>query len=345
MRLVLLTALCFLLISSPALAGTVAGQFSLAAKRGLISYQEAADSRNHFNKLSQSNWKDFIYQRSRISRLAKQNKLAPRAKGFAAALRAYAVLGDKPIGTRYKVGDTLIAQRVAGGGWQFHPLASAGTLNGLYNSKLSNQRLYRAGLDLVHASVSYRRYEYQFPLYGHSPGWISGMAQAVTASALARVYKRTGSKAFRRAALLALAPMYQTPPQGTTLSLSTGRHSLLYPFRPKLRVANAQLWASLSVDEVAETTGSLKARRLADALLDQSKRELPRYAYGANWTLYAIGSDRLAGSPAPSNYHYLVVQALRRLCQRKGGVFCDYADRYGQEVPLSVQTILPQPPG
>lgn len=339
LRLLALAVLLLLLLPATSEAASVGSQFTRAAERGLISYQEASDARNHFNQLKTNRSADFVYQRSRISKLAREGKLAARAKGFSVALRAYVVLGDKPIGTRYKVGDVLTAQRVAGAGWQFHPLASAGALNGLANSKLSDERLYRAGLDLARASFAYRRFEYQFPLYGNGPGWISGMAQAVAASAFARLYKRSGSKAFYRAALLALEPMYLAPPQGTTLSLAGGSHSLLYPFRPNLRVANAQLWAALSVDEVAETTESLEAARLADSLLNQSKQELPLYASGSNWTLYAIGSDSLAGKAASVNYHQLTVQALRRLCQRRPGIFCDYAARYGKEVPLSLQTI------
>jgi hypothetical protein len=330
-----LVAACLLLGlgSSTAKAATITEELNKAALSGIIKVDDQQEIISNYLSLQKMPDRDFKVMAATYDNLAKKGLLARRAFLMQSALSVFASYGDRPLGTRVKLTGSIVVARVAGAGWQVHPLASAGRLNA---QALTSKSAVAAGESLLKSSVNGkygRRFEYLFSWYGAPPRWISGMAQAVAASAFARLYSRTGDQRWRRAALSSLKPMLSRPLRGTTIKGRAGDNSLLYPSQPKMLVANAQLWATVSAEEVATLTGSLEARLLADRLAAQSLFELPLYASGANWTLYQIG-----GKPASKEYHYLTVQALRRLCKTRTE-FCSFADRFGQEVPLSVQSL------
>ena len=318
---------------SSAKAATITNELNKAALLGVIEAGDQAEIITNYSSLKRSPDKDFQVMAATYNHLAKRGILARRAFLMQSALSVFAKHGDKAVGTRIKLHGSIVVARVSGAGWQVHPLASAGSLNA---QALTSKGAVAAGESLLKISVNGkygRRFEYLFSWYNAPPRWISGMAQAVAASAFARLYSRTGDQRWRRAALSSLKPMLLPPLRGTTVKGLAGDNSLLYPSQPKMLVANAQLWATISAQEVAVMTGDPQARLLADRLLAQSLFELPLYASEANWTLYQIG-----GKPASREYHYLTVQALRRLCKTRVE-FCGFADRYGGEVPLSIQSL------
>jgi len=338
-RIILIIIILITLLPSTAQAGTVSNQLSLAVAAETINWSERQQALIDYRQLRVAPGRDFIFQHKQIMQLARHDRLAPRAASVMASLRAFGEAGDKPIGTRILIG-AITVQRIAGAGWQVHPLASAGRLNARAASIKGNPaKAEAAGRDLARIAVNNKsRYEHLFPWLGSKPGWISAMPQAVLASAYTRIWHKSDNDDFRHLALAALRPLRSAPPRGTTLKFFTGSHALLYPFRPNLRVANAQLWTTLSVDEVGQSTGSLPIKELAQSLMRQSLRELPNYAdpKRTRWTLYAIGTDPLAGRSASSEYHALVVQALRRLCASGRDQFCPWADYYGAGMPKVV---------
>ena len=279
--------------ASTAKAATITKELNKAALSGIIKVDDQQEIITNYLSLKKMPDKDFKVMAATYDDLAKKGLLARRAVLMQSALSVFVRYGDKPVGTRVKLPGSIVVARVAGAGWQVHPLASAGRLNSLALTSKS----------------------------------------AVAASAFARLYSRTGDQRWRRAALSSLKPMLSPPLRGTTIKGQAGDNSLLYPSSPKMLVANAQLWATVSAGEVATLTGDPGAQLLFDRLVAQSLFELPFYASGTNWTLYQIG-----GKPASKEYHYLTVQALRRLCKTRTE-FCSFADRFGQEVPLSVQSL------
>ncbi|HEV2820117.1 MAG TPA: D-glucuronyl C5-epimerase family protein [Solirubrobacteraceae bacterium] len=224
----------------------------------------------------------------------------------------------------------VVLEHYAGKGWQLQPLASWGKLNALAARCLSASQARQDGertcpqerkrlrerldtlLDLaVPRGGRYPAWEYLFSYAGGSPPWVSGMAQATAAQALARAGSALDSGVYRNAARDVVGAFEHAPPFGVAVpGPDDGSHYALYAFQPGLRVLNAELQAVLALRDVSTLTGDTTARGLylrGDRAL---RATLARYDTGA-WSRYSID-----GREATAGYHRLQRRLLGRMCER-----------------------------
>jgi hypothetical protein len=197
----------------------------------------------------------------------------------------------------------------------------------------------RATLDRL-VELSSRRggftaWEYQFAFGGGTPPWISAMTQATAAQALARGADALGEERFRDTALGALGAFSTPPPVGVAQ-----RHEyLMYSFSPGLHILNGTLQSLVGLHDVAELTGSARARALFDAGERTTRRTVRSYDTGA-WSRYS-----LAGRESTLSYHQLVTGFLDGLCERTGRtVYCETAKRFAfyQHEPPRIRLTVPK---
>jgi hypothetical protein len=230
-------------------------------------------------------------------------------------------------------------------GFQFHPLADFGALNAAVTGVDATQTQQLANALVARGIPRGKslRWEYYFPFGSGQPPWLSGMAQAVAAQALARAGTMLGNPQLLDAARRA----YAAVPGALTLELSQGPWIRLYAFSREV-VLNAQLQTILSLTEYAQTTGDASASALAGRLTIATQTLFPRFDTGY-WSLYELG-----GKEATLDYQQFVTQLLIKLAQRTGDPFWqDAATRFyayikqpPQMVPVPATTpttLYPQP--
>jgi len=183
-------------------------------------------------------------------------------------------------------------------------------------------------LALSSSRGGFRAWEYRFAFGGGAPPWVSAMTQATAAQALARGAAALGHPAYREAALDALGAFRAAPPLGVRLP---GGPFVMYSFAPGLRILNGELQSVIGLYDVADLTGSSRARALFRLGERGTRREVASYDTGA-WSRYSF-----AGRESTLGYHELVTGFLRGLCTRTSrAVYCDRAarfDRYLHEPP------------
>jgi hypothetical protein len=208
-------------------------------------------------------------------------------------------------------------------GFQFHPLAEFGKLNSLV-SQHNEARAAQLAQSLLDRSVVRSgglAWEYYFRFGGGRPPWISGLAQAVAAQALARAGTFLGDPQLTAAA----QRVYRTVPS-LTRSASTGPWIRIYAFSG-LTVLNAQLQTIVSLQDYAAQTGDQSATSLATRLQSATVGLLPRFDTGA-WSLYSLG-----GAEATLDYHKYVIRLLTMLAKRTGDpTFASYAQRFSDDL-------------
>ena len=281
------------------------------------------------------------------------SRLAPNMLAVRENTRLWRTAPLPDPGDRRRVaGGAVVVQYYPGQGWQPHPLASWGHVNALARRCLSasqqrrdegrsatcpgQRRALRDRLDTLLGLAVGRggalAWEYGFSYAGGSPPWVSGMAQATAAQALARAGVALDEEELRAAARDALGTLEQDPPLGVAVRApGGGRRYALYSFQPDLRVLNAELQAVLALRDVTKLIGSTTARRLylrGDRAL---RATLASYDTGA-WSRYSAG-----GREATAGYHRLQRRLLGRLCERTDrGAYCALHERfarYEREVP------------
>ena len=243
--------------------------------------------------------------------------------------------GTAAYGARRTFGDSpVIFQFYPGSGWQIQVLGSFGRLNGLARSRhTSRGDLTRFADDLLALAVrrdGFLTLEYYFPWDGGAPGWVSGMATATGAQALARVWKRTRDDRYRDAAQQMLGAFFTSPPRGVRVSRGSDRaHYLLYSQSPRTFVGNGFAQTLIALDEVERTIGGTRARIALERGLNQADTEMRRYDTGA-WSLYWHRPGSRSGEESDLHYHRLFTGFLATLCKRfpdRGG-FCGLHDRF-----------------
>jgi hypothetical protein len=208
-------------------------------------------------------------------------------------------------------------------GFQFHPLENFGKLNNFVTQKNATraEQLAQALLDRGVVRFGGLAWEYYFPFGGGRPPWISGMAQAVAAQALARAGTLLGDPTLVAAGKRAYGTL---PP--LTRRVATGSWIRLYAFSD-LTVLNAQLQTISSLQDYATEAGDAGATVLANQLQSAAIGLLPRFDTGA-WSLYALG-----GAEAPLEYHRYVVRLLTTLAKRSGDpTLATYAQRFSDDL-------------
>jgi len=203
--------------------------------------------------------------------------------------------------------DGVVYRYFAGRCFEFHPLANFGALNARVaagdiegSRRLADALVARA----VYQSSGGIGWEYTFPFGGGRAPWLSGMAQAVAAQALARTAGLVPAEA---TSLMGKArAAYQAIPGRLLTSVAAGPWIRLYSFT-SLPVLNAQLQAVISLQSYATTAEDSVAAALALRMQRAAAATLPRFDTGY-WSYYALPHD-----PSPLDYHQYVVQLLQRL--------------------------------
>src|SRR5438309_2120239 len=163
------------------------------------------------------------------------------------------------------------------------------------------------------------RWEYEFPFGSGKAPWISGMAQAVAAQALARASSKLADPTLLDAANAA----YRLVPR-LVRGLPQGLWIRLYGFSDDV-VLNAQLQTVLSLQDYAQISGVQDAANLASALQTAAAKLLPAFDTGF-WSLYSLSGDE-----SPLGYHDYVISLLKKLGARTGDpLWSDTAARFAQ---------------
>jgi hypothetical protein len=203
--------------------------------------------------------------------------------------------------------DGIVYRYFAGRCFEFHPLANFGALNARVaagdiegSQRLADALIARG----VYQSSGGIGWEYTFPYAGGRAPWLSGMAQAVAAQALARAAGLVPSEA---TSLMGKArAAYQAIPGRLLTSVAAGPWIRLYSFT-SLPVLNAQLQTVISLQSYATTAQDSVAAALALRMQRAAAATLSRFDTGY-WSYYALPHD-----PSPLDYHEYVVQLLQRL--------------------------------
>src|SRR5919197_4980416 len=146
-------------------------------------------------------------------------------------------------------------------GFQFHPLENFGKLNNFVAKKYGVRagELAQALLDRGVPRAGGLAWEYYFRFGGGRPPWLSGMAQAVAAQALARAGTRLVDDQLKAAA----KRVFRTVPS-LTKRVDSGPWIRLYAFSG-VTVLNAQLQAIVSLQDYVTQTNDQAAAALAEA--------------------------------------------------------------------------------
>ena len=193
-------------------------------------------------------------------------------------------------------------------GYQFHPLASFGTLNGLVRQG-EREKARRLAEALVARGVRSGKallWQYRFP-FGGPDVWTSGFAQATAAQSLAATGQLVGDPELVDAA----AAAFRAIPRDLTLRVGGGDWIQEYSFSD-MAVLNAQLQSIVSLREYVGLSGDEDARAYVAGLLATTTELLPSFDTGC-WSLYSLD-----GNPATDSYHAYHVRLLQRLGHSTG---------------------------
>jgi len=228
-------------------------------------------------------------------------------------------------GERVRFKDSrVLFQYFPGQGLEFHPLANWGRLQALIHDGYNeNARAFLAELlPLGSERGGALTWEYFFYFGGGTPPWTSGLSQGTTLIALVRSYQRLGDAAYLDAAKRGLRIYTLATPVGVRVKTRRGNHYAEYSFAPRTRIINGFIQALNGLWDVRPY--SALARSLYRAGDREARLELPKYDTG-RWSRY----DNSKGSISPLNYHVLLRDFLRQLCDRTGTrIYCSKASRF-----------------
>jgi hypothetical protein len=276
-------------------------------------------------------------------RLAAEGRLGPgRFAAVFELLRRNTIAWTRdplPAPGERRVAGAAVLQYYPGRGFQLHPLASWGRVNGMAHACLRARRdpqaagcrraVLRRDLDALAALAAPRggfpAWEYYFPYGSGAPPWISGMAQATAVQALVRSARALGEPRYARLARGALGAFEQPPPVGVGVAAPGGSRYPMYSFDPGMRILNGELQAIGGLRDAAVLAGGARARRLARSGDRAARRALPSFDTGA-WSLYSAG-----GREATLHYHRLTTRFLDELCARTGRrAYCRTGKRFAR---------------
>jgi D-glucuronyl C5-epimerase-like protein len=253
-------------------------------------------------------------------------------------------------------GSRLVWQFYPGQGIQIQWLGTFGKANGYYLSHDDDglAALLDEAIPLASARAGGIAFESFFVFDGGRPPWVSGLSQGTAVQALTRGSVRLKDPRYLLAARAALGIFEVPPPVGVRVATPAGAFYLQYSFAPTLHVFNGFIQALNGLHDLATLADDATGRALFAAGEAQARAEAPTFDTGA-WSLYSQ-----PGGESPLNYHLLVRDFLRGLCDRMGAditragrkpvtggavpappipdpaIYCDEADRF--------TTYLSQPP-
>jgi hypothetical protein len=295
-----------------ALAGIQRG-----ASKGWIKRADAARYRSTVNRAAKLIRK--LPRARRVPLAANLHQVAQVSRKLTEA-RARAVIGQLAVNNAYfaKHGpparktditdaDGVVYRYMSGLGFEFHPLANFGALNGKVagNTTESVQRLARALLERgVRQPGGGIGWEYYFNYSGGRAPWLSGMAQAVATQALAKAANLVDTDSARLEVTAKAA--FRTLSGRLIMRRSSGPWIKLYGFNSSA-VLNAQLQSLISLRDYANASADGDAAALVSAMERATAIDLHRFDTGY-WTYYS-----LPRTPSPLEYQRYVVQLLRKL--------------------------------
>jgi hypothetical protein len=230
-------------------------------------------------------------------------------------------------------GSELVFQYYPGLGLQLQVNGTWGRANALFGS--SNPAFWARGaallgelLPLGNTRAGVLAWEYEFPIFGGRPPWVSALSQATAVQALTRAAGRLGRPDLLNLAGAAAGAFAFPPPAGVRVALGGGMSWFaLYSFAPGLRVLNAHLDAVAALFDFAKASGDPHARDAYAAGLLAAHRRIRGFDTGV-WSKYAN-----PGALADLNYHVLNTTLSRAVCQRSGdGAICRAASSFAREL-------------
>jgi hypothetical protein len=217
----------------------------------------------------------------------------------------------------------VLFQYFPGQGLQLHPLANWGRASALINDGYrENARQFLAELlPLAARRNGAMTWEYYFDFLGGSPPWTSGLSQGTALEALAASYRTLGDPAYVDALRSAVRLYSFNTPLGVRVGSKYGNLYAEYSFAPRLRIINGFIQALNGLWDARPYT---TLARILYARGDRAaQRTLPWYDTG-RWSFYSNRRD-----PSPLNYHVLLRDFLRDLCDRtKTRIYCVKAARF-----------------
>ncbi|MFL5927374.1 MAG: D-glucuronyl C5-epimerase family protein [Gaiellaceae bacterium] len=205
--------------------------------------------------------------------------------------------------------DGVVYRYFPGRCFEFHPLANFAALNA-HVARRDAEGARRLADALAARGVFQHGggigWEYTFPYAGGRAPWLSGMAQAVAAQALARTAALVPEET---TALMGKArAAYQAIPGRLLTSVAAGPWIRLYSFT-SLPVLNAQLQAVISLQSYAGAAEDEDAAALVSRMQRSAAAALPQFDTGY-WSYYSLPHE-----PSPLDYHEYVVQLLKQLAR------------------------------
>ena len=207
-------------------------------------------------------------------------------------------------------GSELVWQAYPGQGLQIQWLGTFGYMNALWTAESKSSELHKLAKEvseLASSRANGAAWEYLFQFGGGKPPWVSGMAQGTAIQALARTSDRFKDRSLMNLAKRGLGIFRTSPPSGVRLKLAHGSHYLGYSYAPGQRIYNQFYQALRGLHDLAELSGDKTAKRLWLEGQTEGRYELP-FSNTGSWSYYE------PGSPSPLNYHELLRDFLRGLC-------------------------------
>src|SRR3954468_12756670 len=230
-------------------------------------------------------------------------------------------------------GSELVFQYYRGLGLQLQMNGTWGKANALLGS--TNPLFVARGAALVNELLplgvlrsGVLAWEYEFPIFGGRPPWISALSQATAVRALTRAAAKLGRPDLLAVAAAAAAAFRARPPAGVRVLLGGGMAwYVLYSFAPRQRVLNAHLDALAALFDYVTASNDPGARAAYAAGLRAAHRRIHTFDTGV-WSKYAN-----PGPLADLNYHVLNTTLSGEVCKRSGdGAICRAAGSFAGEL-------------
>src|SRR3954447_17429907 len=171
-------------------------------------------------------------------------------------------------------------------------------------------------------------WEYEFPIFGGRPPWISALSQAAAVRALTRAAAKLGRPDLLPIAGAAAGAFAFPPPAGVRVALGRGMAwYVLYSFLPRQRVLNAHLNAVAALFDFAKASGDIHTLAAYQAGLLAAHRRIRAFDTGV-WSKYSN-----PGALADLNYHVLNTTLAGEVCKRSGDrAICRAAGSFAREL-------------
>lgn len=209
-------------------------------------------------------------------------------------------------------GSRIVWESYPGQGIEIQWLATFGEANGYFlagNENIDFTELLKEIIPLATQRAGGIAWEYFFQFDGGKPPWTSGLSQGTALQALSRGWQRFKEPADLEAAKQALGIFKTPPPSGVRVATSAGAHYLEYTYAPSELIINGEIQAVIGLYDYTKLTGDPLGSSLFEAGDAQARLDVPHYNTGA-WSMYDQHSE------SDLNYHELLTEFLKNLCQR-----------------------------